>query len=407
MPELVQGYDELRLRLDRIRGACYRVLAATHFAEATVEFEVPSAELEIAGVGLCSARSHGQPATASPSLNDAKRLGEALFRSVFHGQVRDIYRDALADARRRDRGLRIMLCLSGAPELCDVPWEYLFDGSHYLATSTLTPVVRYLDLPRRSRTLRVSPPLRILGIISNPTDYQQLKIDEERQSLEHALSHVLDTHAVELHWLSRPTLPALLNALRTNTFHALHFIGHGMYNIESDKGALVFEDETGWARPVTGDHLGLILQDFSSLRLAVLNACEGARSSRHDPFSGVAGALIQRDVPAVIAMQFEISDDSAITFAASFYEALAAGAAVDASLATARLSMFAKRTEDIEWGKPVLFMRVADARLFDVQEPARIAFARVGRWRCRLWESMRQPTPSPEIFPELGRCDSN
>ena len=132
---------------------------------------------------------------------------------------------------------------------------------------------------------------------------------------------------------------------------------------------MLFEDESGWARPVTGDELAVILQDFSSLRLAVLNACEGARSSRHDPFSGVAGALIQRDVPAVIAMQSAISDDSAITFAASFYETLAAGAAVDASLAAARLSMFARRTEDTEWGKPVLLMRVADSRLFDLQEP--------------------------------------
>jgi hypothetical protein len=246
---------------------------------------------------------------------------------------------------------------------------------------------------------------------------------------------VLERQAVELHWLSRPTLPALLNALRTNTFHALHFIGHGMYDVDSDQGALLFEDEGGWARPVTGDQLGLILQDFSSLRLAVLNACEGARSSRHDAFSGVAGALIQRDIPAVIAMQFEISDDSAITFAASFYETLAGGAAVDASLATARLSMFANRTEDIEWGKPVLFMRVADAQLFDVQEPrrpspdaideaasaldasslrtvalaskpaarwrvppnnpARLALALVEGWRSSRRELTRQPKPVP------------
>ena len=50
MSELVQGYDELRLRLDRSGGGRYRLLAATHFAEASVEFEVPTAELTIAGV---------------------------------------------------------------------------------------------------------------------------------------------------------------------------------------------------------------------------------------------------------------------------------------------------------------------------------------------------------------------
>ena len=69
----------------------------------------------------------------------------------------------------------------------------------------------------------------------------------------------------------------------------------------------------------------MILRDFSSLRLAILNACEGARTSRSDPFAGVAGSLVQRDIPAVVAMQFEISDEAAIVFAGEFYEQLAAG----------------------------------------------------------------------------------
>ena len=58
---------------------------------------------------------------------------------------------------------------------------------------------------------------------------------------------------------------------------------------------LLFEDDSGWARPVSGDKLGMILHDFSSLRLVILNACEGARTARTDPFAGVAGSLVQRD----------------------------------------------------------------------------------------------------------------
>jgi CHAT domain-containing protein len=117
---------------------------------------------------------------------------------------------------------------------------------------------------------------------------------------------------------------------------------------------------------VSGDQLGMILRDFSSLRLAVLNACDGARASHTDSFSGVTGSLVKRDIPAVIAMQSEISDEAAIAFATSFYDAIAAGSAVDASLAAARLSMFAERSDDIEWGTPVLFMRAPDGRIFDL-----------------------------------------
>lgn len=52
--------------------------------------------------------------------------------------------------------------------------------------------------------------------------------------------------------------------------------------------------------------LGLLLQDERSLRLAVLNSCEGARSSHVDPFSGAAASLVHYGVPAVIGMQFEM-----------------------------------------------------------------------------------------------------
>ncbi len=108
-----------------------------------------------------------------------------------------------------------------------------------------------------------------------------------------------------------------------------------------------------------------MLADEVTLRLAILNACEGGRSSLQDPFSGVATSLIEREIPAVIGMQFEITDRAAIVFASEFYSALADGLPVDSSVAEARKAIYADRN-DIEWGTPVLFMRVADGRLFDV-----------------------------------------
>ena len=68
-------------------------------------------------------------------------------------------------------------------------------------------------------------------------------------------------------------------------------------------------------------------------------------------------------------MQFEITDRAAIVFAGEFYAALADGLAVDSSVAEARKAIYADEN-DIEWGTPVLFMRVADGRLFDVQAHA-------------------------------------
>ncbi len=105
----------------------------------------------------------------------------------------------------------------------------------------------------------------------------------------------------------------------------------------------------------------------------MLNSCEGARASINDPFSSVATSLIEHEIPAVIGMQFEITDRAAILFSGEFYAALADGRAVDEALSQARMAIFADNN-DIEWGTPVLFMRVNDGRLFDVavaDDPAR------------------------------------
>jgi tetratricopeptide (TPR) repeat protein len=71
-------------------------------------------------------------------------------------------------------------------------------------------------------------------------------------------------------------------------------------------------------------------------------------------------------VPAVVAMQFPITDEAAITFARGFYTALSVGRPVDAAVSYARLAIFAD-DNDVEWATPVLYMRAPDGRIFDVE----------------------------------------
>jgi hypothetical protein len=128
---------------------------------------------------------------------------------------------------------------------------------------------------------------------------------------------------------------------------------------------LLFEDAAGRGSTVDGLRLGTILADHPTLRLAVLNACEGARTALNDPFSGVASALVLAGIPAVVAMQFEISDRAAIVFAEKLYSALVRGRPIDWALAHARKAIYADHN-DIEWATPVLFMRTPDGQIFDV-----------------------------------------
>ena len=72
---------------------------------------------------------------------------------------------------------------------------------------------------------------------------------------------------------------------------------------------------------------------------------------------------MRQGIPAVIAMQFEISDPAALVFSQSFYQAIADGLPVDVAMVEARRAMFAEGNE-VEWATPVLYLRSPDGRIF-------------------------------------------
>jgi hypothetical protein len=163
--------------------------------------------------------------------------------------------------------------------------------------------------------------------------------------------------------LDRATLPALIERFRARAYHVLHFIGHGAFDRARGEGSLLLEDLTGGTQRVSSQMLSRALGGQPDLRLAVLNACEGACSTEADCFAGVAQRLVLRGVPAVIGMGSVVTDRGAIAFAKLFYTALAEGFPVDGALAQARLALSAEKP-GIEWGTPVLYMSSPDGRLF-------------------------------------------
>ena len=116
---------------------------------------------------------------------------------------------------------------------------------------------------------------------------------------------------------------------------------------------------------MTGTRPRVLLHDHDPLRLVVLNSCEGARADPSDPFAGTAQSLIRQGIPAVVAMQFEITDPAAISLASELYAAVADGYPLDAALAEARKAIWADGNQ-VEWATPVLHLRAPDGRIFDV-----------------------------------------
>jgi hypothetical protein len=336
------------------------------------QFRQPVTDIALENFVLKMGRTGRTRRIDSPQAAQAKELGGQLFEALFHDEMLMCLRESLQLTGNESQGLRIRLRLGATPELGGLPWEYLYDRAfnRFLCLSDWTPIVRYPEMLEPVRPVEIAGSLRILVMVSSPSDYPLLDVEQEWAKLKGAVDDLQDSGKIILERLPEATLEALRRQLRRNDYHALHFIGHGGFAEAQGEGVVVLTAEDGTGCWVSGESLAISLHDAKSLRLVVLNACEGARSDRSDPFSGVAMSLVQQGIPAVVAMQFEISDRAAIAFANEFYGAVADGLGIDASMGQAR-----KAIHDIsalEWATPVLYLRAADGRIFDLNVDGRL-----------------------------------
>lgn len=313
-----------------------------------------------------------------PSVRSGRvpaETGIALYQALFSGQVGALYAESRGRAEGTGRGLRIKLRFdpgaSGMSWVPVLPWELMFrpDTEEFLGSDLMSPLVRYLEVPRSSALPAFQAPLQILVALASPQGAQSLNLEEERRRLEKVLGRPGES---DPDFLEHATLDGIRTKLRSRRFHVLHFMGHGGWNSKTGEGSLLLETADGNRDLVSGALLADQIKGASMPVLVVLNACDTARSSELEgasPFGGVAAALVRKGVPAVVAMQFPVTDDAAIPFASELYARIAAGDPVDTAVTEGRLAIRAAVRESMEWATPVLFMRSPDGRLFAPDRP--------------------------------------
>ncbi|MDQ3897122.1 MAG: CHAT domain-containing protein [Actinomycetota bacterium] len=312
-------------------------------------------------------------------------LGEGLAdRLLPAGEVRGLFVQALR-AAGRDGGVRVRLLVRD-PRLAQLPWEYaylqLHDGersqSHFLVLNPQVSLVRHEALPEAHPPLGepLDRPVRFVVATASPTDAPTLRLDKERAVIDAAL-RAFSVGGAEVEWepvVEHATPEALRRRLMLGA-EVFHFAGHGGFGDQAvdpgtgaliGRGYLVLESDAGGgtSAPFAEGELAAVLQQ-AGVRLAVLGACRSGRRDGVSAWTGVAPALVQQGVGAVVAMQYDVLDYLAIPFADMFYAAIAAGLSVDEAMAAGRLGMKGKaEPRDFDWGVPVLYMRSPDGVLF-------------------------------------------
>jgi hypothetical protein len=306
----------------------------------------------------------------APSRERMQQVGELLFKALFPYEVLPAFMAAKASLPQGTH-LRLKLIVRPAP-LGHLPWELTYDilDETFFAARISRPIVRYVEQGAPPALLQSPRPLRVLYLQANPKGTTPLDAAASERALREALGDAGEVTSVHA---TTPT--ALRDALREGAHHVLHYDGHGAF--KEGSGALYLHDADDRTHRLSGEMLATTL-DGSSIRLVVLSACQTAVDSQEKRFSGIAGQLMRTTrLPAVVAMQYEIPDGSAIAFTGEFYRALADGYPVDAAVVEGRKAILEALGGDAfgapDWATPVLFMRVKNGDIFESEEGARMS----------------------------------
>jgi len=350
-----------------VKAPTGEVKATLHLPYSPLELENQLLKVENALLGSSGVLRRALPTEAQQVV---QAFGMQLFALLLSDNVRSLYDASLQAVRQEDRGLRLKLRIQ-TPDLAALPWELLYDEriDEYVCLSRHTPVIRYLDLAQPLQPLAVKPPLQILGMIASPIDLVPLDVAEEKRRMERALQPLEQQGLVKLTWLAGQTWRDLQEAMVGGPWHIFHFIGHSGFIPHRAEGVMILADEEGRSASFSAGEFGRLLADHHALRLIFLNSCEGARSTATQTNSSIAAALVRRNLPAVLAMQYPITDGAAIQFAETFYRSLAQSLPVDSAVAEARKAIGFNHAGSMEWVTPVLYMRANDGRIFAVDEP--------------------------------------
>lgn len=291
---------------------------------------------------------------------------------------------AWAEIRGRYPQRRLLLRLdAAAPELHAIPWELLQETASdspakFLAALESTPFSRYLAGAMQPGRPILQRPLKMLAVVANPDNLADYKLNPIDVEAEIALLQASVAEAeVELTVLESATLTALEAELK-NGYHLLHGVAHGLHNKRSGQSALLLANAENKVDLVTSQQLAEMLarqladcdsQQEDKLRLVFLAACQSATISEQ-ALSGLAQALVQAGVPAVMAMQDVVTVETARTFSQRFYEQLLQHGQVDLASNEARSALLTG--QQVGAAIPVLFMRLRDGQLFELAQPEAI-----------------------------------
>ncbi len=209
-------------------------------------------------------------------------------------------------------------------------------------------------------------------MVSGPTDLDRFQartlapvaVEEEVTRAQEGLAP-LPTRVLSEH--GEVTEERLFGELRDG-FDVLYLVCHG-YLAEDDEPTLLLENDDGTVARMRGSTLVDRIRDLRRVpRLVVLASCQSAgvgeagQADGNRVMAALGPRLAEAGVPAVLAMQGDISMETVSRFMPTFFHELQRDGQIDRAMAAARGAVRDRH----DWWAPTLFMRLRSGRIWYV-----------------------------------------
>ena len=367
----MSNYADLEIGLHKYNGKAY-----------TVEFRFiqPNSDADIRLGQGSQALSNFNFAELLSVKYDQQAYGAELTKQLFSDPtVKSSFTQAITSAQSLQVPLRVRLLFGpSAPELHSLQWETLCDpedGSPLFTNQNIL-FSRYLSsLDWRPVRLRPKDQLKALVVVANPSDLsvyglEPVDVAGELERASAGMSQIEKTTIPDQSGVSRPTINNIIHSLHDESFDILYLVCHGAY--VNDESWMWLEDDEGKSARVSGTDLVTQVKELNQRpRLVVLASCQSAASDSAASETGrkmggtltaLGPRLAEAGIPAVIAMQGNISMKTISEFMPLFFHELQQDGQIDRAMTVARGAV---RSRPDYW-MPALFMRLKSGKVWYV-----------------------------------------
>lgn len=301
-------------------------------------------------------------------------LGRELYENIFNDEK--LERD-FQEKLSYLSPIVILHFLEGGSYLQTYPWEIMHDGTKFVFKSHAS-LVRHIDFRREKTPIKLQNKLSVYLADPRPNlpDYDNIE-SQDRVILKSFSDRVdfFDIHSLD----NGCTFRQYLNLISQpeNQQKIIHIDSHGDFgthcaicdrlyhnekcpncqesSISQMQGHLAFEMESnvGWEW-ISADDIADSISAQGDIALAVIAACSSGLTGDRTAFNSVAGALIERGIPAVVGMQFPVEHRSTTEFVETFYQRLIKKEPLAQAVKIARTTI---RANSEVWYRPVLYLR--------------------------------------------------